>query len=201
MGEGEGSRIGERLYQEPRAHALRERYLTLFGGPEIPVAVESIAEDYLGLRIEQAYMDCSGMLLPAERLIRINAAEGPRNEPPLRRFRFTIAHELGHWICHALEGAEQAVSYCRPIDLTEAADRSLEREANVFAAELLMPEAAVRANWEESGSADFLASLFDVSPSAMRWRLYSFGLLAERPTPDHAWQAPGELLAPNQTDD
>ena len=29
MGEGEGSRIGERLYQEPRAHALRERYLTL----------------------------------------------------------------------------------------------------------------------------------------------------------------------------
>jgi hypothetical protein len=188
MGEGEGSRIGERLYQEPRAHALRERYLTLFGGPEIPVPVESIAEDYLGLRIEQAYMDCSGMLLPTERLIRINAAEGPRNEAPLRRFRFTIAHELGHWICHALEGADPAVSYCRPIDLTEAADRSLEREANVFAAELLMPEPAVRAGWEELGSADALASRFDVSPSAMSWRLFSFGLLTERPTADHRVQ-------------
>jgi hypothetical protein len=185
MGKGEGSSIGERLYQEPRAHALRERYLTLFGGAEIPVAVESIAEDYLGLRIEQAYMDCSGMLLPAERLIRINAAEGPRNEPPLRRFRFTIAHELGHWICHALEGADPAVSYCRPIDLTEAADRALEREANVFAAELLMPEPAVRAGWEELGSADGLASRFDVSPSAMNWRLFSFGLLTERPSADH----------------
>src|SRR5690348_11913762 len=182
MGEGEGSRIGERLYQEPRAHALRERYLTLFGGPEIPVAVESIAEDYLGLRIEQAYMDCSGMLLPAERLIRINAAEGPRNEPPLRRFRFTIAHELGHWICHALEGADSAVSYCRPIDLTEAADRSLEREANVFAAELLMPENAVRVAWSELGDIDQVASRFDVSPSAMRWRLYSFDLVLEPPT-------------------
>lgn len=188
MGEGEGSSIGERLYQEPRAHALRERYLTLFGGPEIPVRVESIAEDYLGLRIEQAYMDCSGMLLPAERLIRINAAEGPRNELPLRRFRFTIAHELGHWICHALEGADPAVSYCRPVDLTEAADRSLEREANVFAAELLMPEPAVRAGWEELGLADALASRFDVSPSAMSWRLFSFGLLTERPTADHRVQ-------------
>ena len=124
-------------------------------------------------------MECSGMLLPGERLIRINTAEGPRNELPLRRFRFTIAHELGHWVCHALEGADPAVSYCRPIDLTEAADRSLEREANVFAAELLMPEAAVRASWEELGSADALASRFDVSPSAMRWRLYSFGLVAE----------------------
>src|SRR5437763_342190 len=151
MGEEEGSRIGERLYQEPRAHALRERYLTVFGGPEIPVPVESIAEDYLGLRVEQAYMDCSGMLLPTERLIRINAAEGPRNEPPLRRFRFTIAHELGHWICHALETAEPAVSYCRAIDLTQAADRSLEREANIFAAELLMPERAIVAAWESSG--------------------------------------------------
>src|SRR5919197_6225322 len=158
MGEGEGVAIGERLYQEPRAHALRERYLAMFGGPEVPVPVESIAEDFLGLRIEQAHMDCSGMLLPTERLIRVNAAEGPRNEPPLRRFRFTIAHELGHWICHALEGANPANSYCRAIDLTEAADRSLEREANVFAAELLMPEPAVRAAWEELGSADALAS-------------------------------------------
>ena len=162
----------------------------MFGGPEIPVAVESIAEDFLGLRIEQADMDCSGMLLPAQRLIRINAAEGSRNETPLRRFRFTIAHELGHWICHAVEGADPAVSFCRPIDLTEAADRSLEREANVFAAELLMPERAVRATWESLGSADAVASHFDVSPSAMRWRLYSFGLLAEPPTADQAKSRP-----------
>jgi hypothetical protein len=182
-GDGEGSTITERLYEEPRAHALRERYLAMFGGPELPVPVESIAEDFLGLRIEQAYMDCSGMLLPGQRLIRINAAEGPRNEAPLRRFRFTIAHELGHWICHALEGADPTVSYCRPIDLTEAADRSMEREANVFAAELLMPERAVRTSWEELCSAEAVASRFDVSPSAMRWRLYSFGL-DDRPETD-----------------
>lgn len=182
MGEHEGSEIGERPYQEPRAHALRERYLAVFGGAAIPVPVESIAEDFLGLRIEQAYMDCSGMLLPAQRLIRINAAEVPRNESPLRRFRFTIAHELGHWICHALEGASPLTTYCRAVDLTEAADRSLEREANIFAAELLMPEAAVRETWDAHGDADLVATRFDVSPSAMRWRLYSFGLLQEPPS-------------------
>jgi IrrE N-terminal-like domain len=177
MDEGEGSGISERLYQEPRAHALRARYLAMFGGPEIPVPVESIAEDFLGLRIERAPMDCSGMLLPAQRVIRINASEAPRNEVPLRRYRFTVAHELGHWVCHALEDAVPAAMYCRAIDLTESADRSLEREANIFAAELLMPEPAVRLGWEEVGAVEALASRFDVSPSAMSWRLYSFGIV------------------------
>ena len=66
--------------------------------------VESIAEDLLGLRIEERLLEWSGMLLPAERTIVLNVAESPRNDPPLRRHRFTIAHEIGHWVCHCLEG-------------------------------------------------------------------------------------------------
>jgi len=163
-------------YEDPRAHELRERYLRTFGGPEIPVPVESIAEDLLGLRIEQADIDYSGMLIPSERLIRLRASEAPRNEYPLRRYRFTIAHELGHWICHALEGAKPAPTFCRAVDVGESADRELEREANVFAAELLMPELAVRAAWDEFGQLEQVASRLDVSPSAMQWRLFSFGL-------------------------
>ena len=96
-----------KTYEEPRAHAVRERYLSLFGGPELPVPVEAIAEDLLGLRVEQEWgMEYSGMLLPAERRIVLNAAEAPRDEAPLRRFRFTIAHEVGHWICHVV-GADR----------------------------------------------------------------------------------------------
>ena len=57
----------------------------------------------------------------------------------------------------------------------------MEREANVFAAELLMPEEAVQDAWLELADANRLAVRFDVSPSAMRWRLYSFGLLPEPP--------------------
>ena len=65
---------------DPRAHALRDRYARLFGGQEIPVPVESIAEDLLGLRIEERLLEWSGMLLPAERTIVLNAAESPRND-------------------------------------------------------------------------------------------------------------------------
>ncbi len=174
-------------YEDPRAHAVRERYLGLFGGPELPVPVEAIAGDLLGLRIEESSdIDCSGMLLPAERRIVLNARERAtgRDDPPLRRFRFTVAHEIGHWVCHCLSGRAPKLepSYCRAVDLTDNADRTLEREANVFAAELLMPEPAVRAAWEELEEVEACAGHFDVSPTAMQWRLFSFGLTNERPS-------------------
>ena len=171
-----------KTYEEPRAHAVRERYLSLFGGPELPVPVEAIAEDLLGLRVEQEWgMEYSGMLLPAERKIVLNAAEAPRDEAPLRRFRFTIAHEVGHWICHVVGTDRPEPRFCRAKDVSEDADRTLEREANVFAAELLMPEPAVRAAWGELGNIAACAARFDVSPTAMQWRLYGFGLVESPP--------------------
>jgi hypothetical protein len=68
---------------DARAHELRRRYLEAFGGAEFPVPVDAIAEDLLGLAVDQAEIDCSGMLLPAERRILVNA-----EEPEIRR-RFT----------------------------------------------------------------------------------------------------------------
>src|SRR5687768_6972367 len=173
-------------YEDPRAHAVRERYLGLFGGSELPVPVEAIADDLLGLRVEESWeLACSGMLLPAERRILLNAGErvGGRNDPPLRRFRFTIAHEIGHWVCHCLEGRapDPEPVFCRAVDLTEVTDRDLAREANVSAAELLMPEPAVREAWDDVPDVSACAARFDVSPTAMQWRLYSFGLVEEEP--------------------
>src|SRR4051794_25753897 len=138
-------------YSDPRADALRARHAALFGGPEVPVPVESIAEDLLGLKIEERLLEWSGMLLPADRVIVLNASERSRNDPPLRRHRFTIAHEIAHWVCHCQEGrsSDPAPTYCRASDIANDADRALEREANIFASELLMPESAVRAAWDE----------------------------------------------------
>ena len=170
-------------YVDPRAHALRDRYARVFGGEEIPVPVESIAEDLLGLRIEERLLEWSGMLLPAERTIVLNLAESPRNDPPLRRHRFTIAHEIGHWVCHCLEGRAEtlAPSYCRAADIANDADRAIEREANIFASELLMPEGAVRAAWEKTPEVESVSAPLDVSPSAIGWRLFNLGLVQERP--------------------
>jgi Zn-dependent peptidase ImmA (M78 family) len=140
------------------------------------VPVEAIAEDLLGLSVgESDSLDVSGMLLPAERQVWLNATEG------LPRRRFTLAHEVGHWVCQCLEGRTAPV-YCRSDEVGVVEGRALEREANVFGAELLMPEEAVRAAWSQHGELRpedavlEVAALFDVSLAAMQWRLFSFGL-------------------------
>jgi hypothetical protein len=164
----------QRTYAEPRAHALRERYHALFEGVELPVPVEAIAEDLLGLHVEEAALDgVSGLLLPTKREIVLNAADvAPRR-------RFTLAHELGHWICQCLEGRTAPI-YCRAEEVgPDPAAKNLEREANVFAAELLMPEPAVRRAWQ--GSLSAAAERLGVSDEAMHWRLYNLGLLDRRP--------------------
>jgi Zn-dependent peptidase ImmA (M78 family) len=80
-----------------------------------------------------------------------------------------------------LEG-HAAPLYCRDVDVSEAADRQLEREANVFAAELLMPEPAVRAKYAEPESIEALADHFAVSEEAMHWRLHNLGVIEGVPT-------------------
>lgn len=164
-------------YTDARAHALRARYHALFGGPELPVPVESIAEDLLGLTVRESdELEVSGMLIPASREIVLSARE--RDFPGRRRF--TLAHELGHWICHVAGARAAAPVYCR--DVEPGADRTLvEREANIFAAELLMPGPAVRSAWASRHDPAATASALAVSAAAMRWRLYSFGLLEEAP--------------------
>jgi hypothetical protein len=158
---------------DERAHLLRRRHVETFAAAEFPVPVTAIAEDLLGLAVEESEtIDCSGILLPHERRVLVRADESaPRK-------RFTLAHELGHWICQCLEGRVAPI-YCRATDVTlDPARKALEREANVFAAELLMPEEAVREAW--AGDLTACASSFGVSGEAMQWRLFSFGL-AEAP--------------------
>ena len=94
---------------------------------------------------------------------------------------FTIAHELGHWICHAREAAVAQPGYCRSQDVSQDTDRAIEREANVFGAELLMPEGAVRGAWAALPDVAEVASKFRVSAMAAQWRLYSFVLFDSRP--------------------
>jgi hypothetical protein len=152
-----------------RAGALLRRYHDRFGGEELPVPVEAIAEDLCGLVVEEVpSLDVSGMLLPLERRICLNASE-----PPERR-RFTLAHELGHWTCQYLEGVT-APRFCRAEEIGLDSDaKALEREANVFAAELLMPELLVRDAFD--GDPRRTASRLGVSEEAMAWRLHNLSL-------------------------
>jgi IrrE N-terminal-like domain len=96
---------------DPRAGVLRARCHALFADPELPVPAHRIAEDLLGLHVATADLhDLSGALYPAEREIRVNVAE------PATRRLFTLAHELGHRVCHCLGGRDEPV-FCRHQDM------------------------------------------------------------------------------------
>lgn len=59
------------------------------------------------------------------------------------RQRFAIAHELGHWELHR---TESQASLCREADLRDYKKSPMEIEANLFAAEFLMPANMFRAH-------------------------------------------------------
>lgn len=107
-------------------------------------------------------------------------------DDPVGRRRFTAAHELGHAVLHR----ETMGRFVIDPDIAEADDATteVEREANRFAAELLMPEPVVRARAAElkaelkvpvcpRGVLEYrLAAELLVSAQAVRFRLNALGV-------------------------
>jgi Zn-dependent peptidase ImmA (M78 family) len=119
----------------------------------------------------------------------------------LPRRRFTAAHELGHYRLHLAPALARSDPFDSELIHTDGeiaesgeADLSaLERQANRFAAELLMPEARCRALFDRYRRrygktprflVHHLAGELLVSRDAIAWRLYGLGLI-EKP----AWLA------------
>lgn len=99
------------------------------------------------------------------------------------RRRFTLSHEIGHWVCQCDEGRAPAPEpiLCRASDIPSGVNTPHEREANNFAASLLLPEAAVRHASSRGDEVLHMAEAFGVSDIAFQWRLYNLGLTEERP--------------------
>jgi Zn-dependent peptidase ImmA (M78 family) len=148
-----------------------------------PVPVEKLAAA-AGLTIVQQKMDSdvSGMLLRSDdsdaAVVGVNNIHSPT------RRRFTIAHELGHYLLH--EGRPVIVdpnvrANYRDSRSSLATDRE-EIEANQFAAELLMPAHMLRRalqgvdGHDDGNFAQTLAHQFKVSVEAMTYRLINLGL-------------------------
>jgi hypothetical protein len=103
----------------------------------------------------------------------------------LPRRRFTAAHELGHAVLHR-ETMGQFVADVSISETDDGVTRPEEREANRFAAELLMPEEVIRARAEElrrehggspRGVLEYrLAAELIVSAEAIRYRLTNLGI-------------------------
>jgi Zn-dependent peptidase ImmA (M78 family) len=95
------------------------------------------------------------------------------------RKRFTIAHELGHFVYHRSEYVSSGTSIPDQIFFRDDRTNPIEREANEFAANLLMPvdkfNAYIDAGLNTVGA---LADKFQLSTSAIKYRAYKLGLIS-----------------------
>ncbi len=95
----------------------------------------------------------------------------------LRR-RFTIAHELGHIIQKHLDKSEKMYRADNASNFYSTINDPQEVAANRFAAQLLMPKEAVEHfAINTNQSLEEIASTFQVSTAAMRFRLKNLGLI------------------------
>lgn len=176
---------------ESRAETILEQLPDyIWSGDRPPIPINEIADSHFDLHVRRvsaqemreapgcpdlaADETLSGLLLPSLAEIWVNEEEA-RLWP--ERERFTIAHELGH---HVLHSTGQQTLFCRkpsvdPEDEPAAPPEPLpeiEREANAFAAALLMPAAMIERYYRSTGR-DFgkLCDVFESSGAAMSRRL------------------------------
>src|SRR5205823_14089628 len=99
-----------------------------------------------------------------------------QQEPPYRQ-RFTALHEFKH----ALDFPDRAVLHANLGTWDDEHHRKLiERIANEFAGQVLMPASLVRSAWVKCQDMSLMANLFDCSPEAMKTRLEILGLIDGR---------------------
>lgn len=154
--------------------------LTINNLLKVPVNVELLAKK-LSIDIELKDLDngVSGFLVRRNNNNIIGLNE---NHHPVRR-RFTISHEIGHFILHI--NKPLFVDYYKGSMLfrsNHSQDYEVEKQANLFAACLLMPENLISS--EMSRFSDFmdyesklleLSTTFQVSEQAMDYRLKTLG--------------------------
>jgi Zn-dependent peptidase ImmA (M78 family) len=144
---------------------------------EPPVDVKAIAEN-LGIGVWEGSLpnNISGKLIPdainggsARFSIIVNGSEG------FTRKRFTIAHEIAHFILHRRQieaGIIDNALYRSGLSNVQ------EYQANKLAADILMPRHLVSRVWSQNRNHDLevIANFFMVSPAAMKIRINQLGL-------------------------
>lgn len=147
---------------------------------ELPISPFHIAEK-MGLQVKPVTVksNVAGGLLKKENSPPIIFFNG---DDAINRRRFTVAHEIGHYYRHFTEQYEFEYMDYRD-QMSSKGNDPEEIFANQFAANLLMPENHVKAQFavlKSSGSLKAkllgLANLFEVSVDAMSIRVKSLGL-------------------------
>jgi Zn-dependent peptidase ImmA (M78 family) len=157
------------------------------GYGEVPV--EKIVASYgIELKLDKVDDELSGFLVRDQETKRSIIGANRAHHP--HRQRFTVAHELGHFLLHRgqtvhLDETRQAFT----INLRDAhsakGEDDDEREANLFAAELLMPAKFLEKDLEgvtldllgDPSLLERLAKKYKVSTQALTFRLANLGYI------------------------
>ncbi|HJP81451.1 MAG TPA: ImmA/IrrE family metallo-endopeptidase [Candidatus Saccharimonadales bacterium] len=151
-----------------------------------PVHVGKLAEE-LGLTVISTTDLPSGMSGSISKederyIIYVNSGQS------MRRQRFTIAHEIGHFLQHRdfLDTADEILNPAKKIMLgrpdsgsrapVDTIERQREYEADNFAGELLMPKEIFEDIWLKAESLKDVADYFNVSAMAANVRAALLGL-------------------------
>lgn len=173
------------MKRRPKSAALLRRHavnlLDDFGFEKPPVPIKAIAE-WLGIIVRfmpfRDNGDVSGMLFTKDDVSVI----GVNSHHHQNRQRFTIAHEIGHFILHKAKEIYIDTNFKVAVNLrdqssSEATDAD-EIEANRFAAELLMPYDMIiddilkdGIDIESETQISILAQKYRVSRQAMAFRI------------------------------
>lgn len=170
---------------------LVEELLTTNRILSAPVDINKIAKNLrIQIITQSAEDELAGFLL--RKFDKKTAIIGVNENHPLNRQRFTIAHEIGHFCLHNYEGVHfdgkntGLQVHLRNSKSAEGTNIE-EREANLFAAELLMPKmllekdiAVVQEIYlldENDQSIKNLANNYQVSVRALTYRLANLGYI------------------------
>lgn len=162
------------MIPKQEARKLRDAAYNVDGKMRLPIDLTEIAKN-LNVRVETKELPSSvaGFILKEENekfpIIYVNARDG------FQRQRFTVAHELGHYIQN--RDSDEIAYVDNRDELASSGTDSKERWCNAFAAELLMPEAVVKKYWAEGWKFEQIRELLDVSRAALTNRLSFLGLI------------------------
>lgn len=170
----------ELLIKKKAAQLLEENGIT-----QAPVNVETVAASLnITIRRTPTEDELSGFLLRKEEgqtVIGVNTNHHPNRQ------RFTIGHEIGHFVLHRHSDmhVDRVVVKLRS-ELSSKGEDTEEIEANRFSAELLMPESMLDRDIKKLSSSDLnddrviqqLAKRYGVSVNAMTNRLNTLGYIS-----------------------
>jgi Zn-dependent peptidase ImmA (M78 family) len=150
-----------------RAMDEARRLLNQFGLVEPPIDPVKIAQN-LGIKVNFVTLSAdnrnvSGFYDPADNAIYVNEAEYPKRQT------FTIAHELGHALLHRDWAKSEDYKVLMRDPDADTSD-PIEKEANAFAAHLLVPRHMLAKYWDKM-AVPSLSEMFAVSSAMIGYRI------------------------------